>query len=437
MNSTSPSVDPAAAAETMGRVVLVICDGHRADFVRQDTCPRIFNFVGRSRNFANHRAIFPSATRASAAAIATGCWPDNHGLHGNSMGLPAAEGVRVHDVGDPAFVGKMRDAFGRTLKVPTLAERLAPYGGAIIVSNVSPGAAYFHDPDHFGHVVHRAGSFGPGGRVLGPDEAPVVSHDYAGDEALADWFCDEVLMKRKPRLAVLWLANPDSAMHADKLGSQTHLDGIACADRAFGRVEDIVMKLRAEGQDILLLAGSDHGQETVMARVAVADELVAAGLKESRDSTDVVVAPQGGSGLVYLADRAMDRVPAITSFLRAQPWAAEVFVGNEMLHIGQRPGDGLAIVVSMARNEEPNEYGVPGHITLCVDEVKPGKPEGFGSHGGLGRYERHPFLAINGGGFAPGSIETGVSRLIDIAPTILRFLGLPRSGIDGLALPYN
>ncbi|MDB5525393.1 MAG: alkaline phosphatase family protein, partial [Rhizobium sp.] len=111
--------------------------------------------------------------------------------------------------------------------------------------------------------------------------------------------------------------------------------------------------------------------------------------------------------------------------------------GEEMLHIGQRPGDGLSIVVSMARNEEPNEFGVRGHITLCVDEAKPGKPEGFGSHGGLGGFERHPFLAVNGGGFAPGTVEHGVTRLIDIAPTVLRFLDLPRSGIDGLALPQN
>jgi hypothetical protein len=307
----------------------------------------------------------------------------------------------------------------------------------VIASNVSPGAAYFQDPDHFGHVVHRAGSFGPGGAVLGPDEAPVVSHDYAGDEALAEWFCEEVLLKRKPRLAVLWLANPDLAMHADELGSPTHIEGIATADRCFGRVEDTVERLRAGGEDLLLMAGSDHGQETVIGRIAVADRLVAAGLKDGPDSTDVVVAPQGGSGFIYVAERARDRVPEILAFLRAQPWAGEVFHGEEMLHLGQRPGDGLTIVIAMARDEAPNPFGVPGRITLCVDDAKPGKPEGFGSHGGLGRFERNPFLAINGGGFAPGTVEHGVSRLIDIAPTILRFLGLPRSGVDGLALPQN
>lgn len=423
--------------DDMGYAVLVICDGHRNDFLRPDTCPNLYGFAQRSRRFENHTAIFPSATRASAAAIATGCWPANHGLHGNMMGLPEGDGYRAHDVGDPAFVGKLRSAFGRTLKVPTLAERVAECGGAVIASNVSPGAAYFHDPDHFGHVVHRAGSFGPGGENLGLDQAPVVSHDFAGDEALTDWFCNTVLAERHPRVAVLWLANPDLAMHADKLGSQTHLDGIACADRCFARVEQEVERRRAEGDDILLMAGSDHGQESVMARVPVAKHLIEAGLKDGPDSTDVAVAPQGGSGLIYLADHAQDRAPAILNFLRAQPWIADIFYGDEMRHIGQQPGNGLAVAFAMARNEEPNEHGVVGHITICVSDDKPGKPDGHGSHGGLGAYERHPFLIANGGGFAPGTVEYGTTRLIDIAPTILRFLNLPRTGLDGLALPQN
>ena len=150
-----------------------------------------------------------------------------------------------------------------------------------------------------------------------------------------------------------------------------------------------------------------------------------------------MVAPQGGSGFLYLADHARDRAPAILSFLREQPWIGQVFFGGEMRHLGQGPGQGLAIAFSMARSDEPNEFGVPGRITLCVSDEKPGKPEGFGSHGGLGGFERHPFLMASGGGFEPGSVEHGVTRLIDIAPTILRFLNLPRSGVDGLALPQN
>ncbi len=335
---------------------------------------------------------------------------------------------------------RLRNAFGRTLKVPTLAERLAPYGGAVIASNVSPGAAYFQDPDHFGHVVHRAGSFGPGGEVLGLDQAPVVSHDYAGDEALADWFCDEVLMKRKPRLAVLWLANPDSAMHADKLGSQTHLDGIACADRCLrprrghcrraparrGRGHPAARRLRP-------WPGNRHRPASPLRTSSIE-----AGLKDGPDSTDVVVAPQGGSGLIYLADARPDRAPAILSFLRAQPWAAEVFYGDEMLHLGQRPGDGLAIVVAMARNEEPNEFGVPrpDHALRRRSEAR--QAGRFRQPWRARRLRAPPVPRRQWRRLCPGHRRSTASRrLIDIAPTILRFLDLPRSGMDGLALPQN
>ncbi|WP_366654160.1 alkaline phosphatase family protein [Fodinicurvata sp. EGI_FJ10296] len=423
------------------RVVLLICDGHRADFVTPDYCPEIAAFSAESRRFGNHTAIFPSATRASAASIATGCWPATHGLHGNMMGLPEAGGVRIHDVGDPAFRGKMREAFGRTLRVPTLAERLANHGGAVIASNVSPGAAYFHDPDHFGEVVHRAGAFGPGGRPLTADEAPIVSHDAAGDRDLTRWMCGRAIVRGGPALSVLWLSDPDLSMHADALGSTTHLAGIAAADACFAEARDAVEALRAQGEDVLFIVASDHGQETVMAHVAVDDLLVGAGLKDHADSTEVVVAPQGGSGLVYMAGEGLARRDRVAAFLADHPAIAEVFVGDAMRPLGQAPEAGLQIAFAMARDEAPNGNGVPGRITLCVSGgvsgAKPGKPVGRGSHGGLGRFERHPFLIVNGGGFAAGTIEYGRSHLVDIAPTILRHLGLPRHGMDGMALSRN
>lgn len=419
------------------RAILFVADGHRDDFLRPDLCPNLAGFSETGRRFHNHTGNFPSATRASAASIATGCWPGTHGLHGNTMGLPGAGGTVIHDVGDPAFVGSLRAAFGRTLRVPTLAERLAPVGGALIASNVSPGAAYFHDPDGHGHVVHRAGSFGPGRRPLGEDEAPVVSHDAAGDRALCDWFCDRMTGEDGPALGVLWLSDPDLSMHADALGSARHLAGVAAADACFGKLRDSVDAMRAAGDDVLLIACSDHGQETVIGHVAIGDELVAAGLKDSATSTEVAVAPQGGSGLIYLAGDGVGRLDEITAFLTAHPHVGEVFPGAAMRAVGQVEGDGLAIAFSMARDSQENENGVSGRIWVCTSDSKPGKPVGRGSHGGLGRWERHPFLIAGGGRFAPGTNEYGRTRLIDIAPTILRHLGQPRDGMDGLALPHD
>ena len=152
------------------------------------------------------------------------------------MGFDEGAGPIVHDVGKPEFLDVMRRATGRTLEVPTMAERLKDHGGAIIMSNVSPGAAYFHDPDGHGHVYHRAGSFGPGRVELPPEDARPVTPDAAGDAALTERFCSEILLERKPPLGVLWLCDPDKSMHADLLGSQTHLDGIKAADTCVARV---------------------------------------------------------------------------------------------------------------------------------------------------------------------------------------------------------
>ena len=38
-----------------------------------------------------------------------------------------------------------------------MAERVANEGGFIAFSNVSPGAAFFLDPERYGYVYHRSG----------------------------------------------------------------------------------------------------------------------------------------------------------------------------------------------------------------------------------------------------------------------------------------
>ena len=165
--------------------------------------------------------------------------------------------------------------------------------------------------------------------------------------------------------------------------------------------------------------------------------MVEAKLKDSLDSAEVAVAPQGAGAHLYLAESAQDRLQPIRDWLSAQPWCGQVFVGPELAAIGHRPGGSHALSFAMRHRDAPNANGVKGLIDICTSEEKPGKPPGHGSHGGLGAYETRPFLTISGGGFAAGTVEHGRSRLIDIAPTILRHLGLPRDGVDGLALPQT
>ena len=63
----------------MKRAVIVICDSLRADLIAPDDAPFLTELRARAAGFAAHRSVFPSTTRASAASIATGCYPARHG----------------------------------------------------------------------------------------------------------------------------------------------------------------------------------------------------------------------------------------------------------------------------------------------------------------------------------------------------------------------
>src|SRR5580658_8387994 len=137
------------------RVVIVICDSLRADLIGPATTPFLVELAARGTSCAAHRSVFPSTTRASSASIATGCLPARHGLLGNTMALDEGDGLVCRNAGHPDFRERMRRATGRTLRVPTLAERLRWHNeAAIVCSNVSPGAAYFQDPDGHGYIYH-------------------------------------------------------------------------------------------------------------------------------------------------------------------------------------------------------------------------------------------------------------------------------------------
>jgi arylsulfatase A-like enzyme len=417
----------------MRRVVLLVLDGLRRDMLSEALTPNLAAFAQDAERFSAHCSVFPSATRVVSACVATGCYPARHELQGNSLALIEDGRLVAHDAGHPEFLQHKRRVTGRSLAVPTLAERLKEHGGAIIFSNVSPGAAYAHDPDGHGWVYHRAGSFAPGRRRLEKPQAVDVTPDTAGDRALAERFITEVLVERRPALGVLWLGEPDASSHAHPLGSPMHLDALRQSDATARLLLDAVARLRDAGDDVLLIVCSDHGHQTVRGVIDIEAELIAAKLKQPGDS-DIVTASNGTSALVYVHERAHGRIGAVGDFLAAQPWVGRVIGVHQFAEIGQAPRHSLAFAVDMASTEDVNAFGIPGQSY----EAKPaaGKADhlGCGQHGGLARYEQAPFLLIDGKGFTPGAERSEPTSAVDHAPTILTHLGLSAGGMDGRAL---
>ena len=413
------------------RVVLVICDGLGAEWVSPDLTPEIDALSRRSKVAACHRAVYPSVTRVSAASIATGYHPGQHGLHGNQMALPDGERLVVHNAGLADFRDRMRRATGRTLKTPTLAQRLADRGGQVAYSNVSAGGAYFLDPDHHGTVCHRSGSFGPGGIRLTGRQHLSVSHDLSGDKAMALKFCKQVLEGNAPALAVLWLANPDLTLHHHPLGSPEHLDALRGVDALVGLVVASIGRA-ASRHDTLLMVGSDHGHETINKSIHIGNWIASVGFEaEIRDGC-IAVASQGNSALIYVAKSVQPRVDPLLAQMAQQPWAGKIYALAELAELKFPTGADLYAAVDTVRTEIPNAYGVPGARWMVEDGEE--RPEiGCGQHGGLGPQETNPFLLLAQSGILASRVETPTS-LIDIAPTVLDFLDVTYEGLPGKSL---
>ncbi len=419
----------------MKRAVIVVCDGLRADLVTPELTPNLVRLAADGRIFASHNSVFPSTTRVTSASIATGCLPGRHGLEGNAVALDEGDGLFPISAGGPGFRDRMLKARGATLLVPTLAQRLADHGGSIVLSNVSAGAAQFQDPDGHGYVYHRQGSYGPDRIPVADGDRLDVSHDSAGDAAMTERFCHGILRRRRPALAVLWQCEPDHTQHGHPLGSPEHRAAIAGADACAARVAETVEVLTDEGDDVIAFFLADHGHETVDAVIPLDDILIEAGFKDGEGSSDVVVASNGMSAGIYVADGARARVADIAAFLRAQDWAGDVFTGAGLTAAGLSDDTSLAISVTTAKSGAANAHGIPGLSPAIADSLPGESHMGCGQHGGLGEYEQHPFLFVTGGGFAPGTRSEAPTSPMDIAPTILRHLGLPMDGMDGRPLP--
>jgi hypothetical protein len=378
--------------------------------------------------------VFPSATRVNSASIATGCWPKSHGLAGNAIALDEGDGLKAVSVGPPEFRERLRRATGRTLHRPTLAERLRPHGGAVIYSNSSAGAAHMQDPDSHGWLFHRNGSFAPGMQAITGERHLDVTYDASGDAETTRRFCQALADPGDALLHLLWICEPDHSQHTLELGSAQHRQVLARSEQCALRVSEAVATLRGAGDDVLFVIASDHGHETVDEVIPVNRLLVEAGFKRDLESSDVVLASSGMGVLIYLSDDARGRRKNIADWIREQAWSAMVYEGESLEKVGQRSDTALAIAFGMAKRDDENPYGIRGFGHVAGDVFMKSDASGHGQHGGLGPYETNPLLGISGGGFSAGKSDHP-SRTIDIAPTVLRHLGVDFDGMDGKPLP--
>lgn len=425
------------------RVLIVVVDGLRPDYVTQALMPRLDSLARVGVRGLSHHAVFPTVTRVNGPAIFTGRYPGGHGLMGNSVYMPGVDSTRVLDASDAEDLRAIdRATGGRLLTAPSLGELLVQSGltyfaassgstgSAMLMNHRGAGAGLVHQeytiPDSLGRVV--AELLGP------PPTIPVGASSGPLLERAVDAVLEIGLDRADADVLAIWLTEPDHTAHLRGIGAPETVAVLREVDSQVGRLLDgLAERGLTESTDILVT--SDHGFTTATGATPLFRLLVDADLKESALSTDVVVA--GTAIHVRVGGEA--RLSAIVRLLQRTDWIGAVFTHDA----GDGSGTGIVpgtvgysaigwshersadILTSYNWSDEENEFGYRGSVT----------DPGIAGHGSSSPWDIHATL-VSAGPHIKRGVESAVpTGNIDILPTTLALVGAPiPEDLDGRVL---
>jgi len=404
------------------RVLVIVVDGLRPDYVAPALMPRVSRLAARGIVFRAHHSVFPTVTRVNGSSFVTGAYPETHGILGNVIYMPTVNATKTLDTAVRDDLLAIERSGEPLLTAPTLGDILERAGKRMmVVSSGTSGSAYLLNAAARNGVIIHPQFTKPesmSGRVaeaLGP--VPPHALPNAGEHRRAvDAYIALGLDGLQPDVTFMWLSDPDSTAHAKGIGGSEFRAALASVDTEIGRAEDA---LRARGlldrTDIILT--SDHGFSTHNSHLHL-DALVKPFARPMPDGTpDVVVAE---SAIHFRGAVDQSRVDALVAELQRRAEVGAIFTkdarpGTLSLDVarGNHPRAG-EILVSANWNAEKNEFGFEGMTTQT----------GAAGHGASSPYDIHNVLMADGPDFREHATSDVPTGNVDVAPTILRLLGL-------------
>ena len=413
------------------KTLIVFFDGLRPDYITPEQMPNLHAFQQKACVGQRHHSVFPTVTRVNSASYATGSYPGSHGILGNTVYFPEVDKNR--GIGTThSDLSRIQGALsGPLVTAVSLGEVLHAAGERMIVfSSGTTGQAFLQN-----HTVGR-------GAIVNPD---LILPESFKTQVLADlgavaktnikkqdrhvWITDAFmkygLPDDGPLVSAIWYSDPDGAAHEHGIGSPEAVESIKFVDAQFGRVLK-ALRAKDSADPFNTIVSTDHGFVTHTGTQSLADFLIDEGLKESRESDDVVVA----EGAIYVKDHAPEPIERIVAALHKNERIGAVFTkpknkGNklgwvagtlsfETIHYNhpERSGD---VLVATNWNDAKNAYGYEGTDFSG----------GVAGHGGSSPYEINIRLLASGPDFTqPLQSELPTSN-VDIVPTVLSLYHLP------------
>lgn len=421
-------------------VVIVLCDGLRPESVTDSDMPVLSALARDGVTFTQHLAEPLSATVVNTAALATGSRAGRNGVLGNREYRPALDALRP--------VATTNEAVWASRAVPTVAEVLCRQGRRTVVVGAKASARLI-DPAARREgarcaVVLEGKHSLPESVVkmltqrLGVCPASFSDRDRWATRALVGPLWDEEL----PALSVLWLSQPDAVQHEHGVGTAAAREVVRRTDELIGMVVD-ELKARGVWDRTVLMVMSDHGFSRIARSVDLVAELERAGFRAAREfreppqSGAVVVVHHGTAALLYVVGRDVGVAKQLVSFLQQQDYTGVVLtrVAHEgtftLAPLGLETPDAPDVVVSLRWDESAEADGLPGGSVAASGT----RGTGQGAHGGLSRYDMRATLVMRGPGVRSGWTNPLPSSTADVAPTVLRLLGVPApAGWEGRVL---
>ncbi len=421
------------------RVIAIQFDGLRADALTEESTPNLLAAAERGTWFQNHRSTFPTSTRVCVSSLATGVYPQEHGLPGNSL-FSRELGETITTGRHENLVNWQRAMGGRLLLRDTFFERL---GGGVIISAASSGSAWLWNAGRAAHLIHPVAAYPDEWRdeIEKAGEIPPAGEPDLDRCAWAlDLALDYVIPELAPPVLVVHLSEPDSTQHHQGAAGAVHRQALVGVDRLFGAFRERFQAERDDSEQTNLLLFSDHGVVATAGMIDLEAEL--ADLPGRGESWHV--AHSEGAALFYAESE--DTLIELAAFLRTKGWAGPLFSKEGEGAEGALPGTmslGLAgcggarapdLLMGFQWGDgflegENREGALPGWGYSSVNNKGSG-----GTHGSCSPYELRNFLIGAGPAFEAGSRVDAPTGNIDLAPTILSLMGKETSGLDGEAL---
>lgn len=407
----APSVPAARTAVAADHVVVVMLDGTRPDALRVAHAPNLYALAAQGAQYLQARTIYPSQTRVAFVSLPTGAWPSSHGIMGGDDFMDAGWTQRTFgDVKDPVPSQELcrRPTIFEEATAAGLTSLYAAMKGYELVG--ARGATWTinlrttpDDEPLYGTIYDQ--------QVEGSEERAVreklrLSRDLL-DRTLA------ILSDKKPNLVVLNLGSADYMAHSFGPDSPHYREAIEFVD---GLVGELMARLDALGvrQRTAIVVSADHGF------TELGGDLVASVQKDGHPTLAALSAAgiehraihAGGRALaIYL--RRPAGVSAAVRVLRGLPWIESVYCED----VRARCDRSLSSLHSWFPGRSPQI------MVDLDDDVSHDRPR-MGDHGSLRETDMRIPLILSGAGVKSGAV-LGQARLIDVAPTVARLLGLP------------